>query len=284
MAKPLDGMGDFEELFAQIGGIRGTADFTFEKRAVIVMCADNGIVEEHVSQTGQEVTAIVAENMGKGITSVCRMAEVAGRMYPTKVIPVDIGVNCTREIPGVLQRKVAYGTKNFLKAPAMTEEETLRAIEIGMELVRQCKEEGYEILATGEMGIGNTTTSSAMAAALLQCSAKDVTGKGAGLSKQGIDHKAQVIKTALNKYNLYQADAFTIYRRWEDLILQDLLACSSEEPYMESRLLSTVLSAALRRLRRSALCLGQRILQSHHIRERSRLSLRFWQCLAKSLF
>lgn len=210
VAKPLDGMGDFEELFAQIGGIRGTADFTFEKRAVIVMCADNGIVEEHVSQTGQEVTAIVAENMGKGITSVCRMAEVAGRMYPTKVIPVDIGVNCTREIPGVLQRKVAYGTKNFLKAPAMTEEETFRAIEIGMELVRQCKEEGYEILATGEMGIGNTTTSSAMAAALLQCSAKDVTGKGAGLSKQGIDYKAQVIKTALNKYDLYQADAFTI--------------------------------------------------------------------------
>ena len=127
-----------------------------------------------------------------------------------ETIPVDIGINSEESIPGVLDRKVRPGTRNFLKEPTMTEEETVRAIVTGIELVQDCKEKGYGLLATGEMGIGNTTTSSAVTAALLQCEAEEVTGRGAGLTDQGLTRKQQVVRTALETYDLWHADAFTV--------------------------------------------------------------------------
>lgn len=127
-----------------------------------------------------------------------------------ETIPVDIGINSEEAIPGVLDLKVRPGTRNFCKEPAMTEEETVRAIATGIELVRDCREKGYTLLATGEMGIGNTTTSSAVTAALLQCAAEEVTGRGAGLTDQGLARKQQVIRNALETYDLWHADAFTI--------------------------------------------------------------------------
>ena len=155
IAKPLDGLGKFEHLIAQIGAIEKTTKISIQKKAVLVMCADNGVVEEQVSQSGKEVTLAVAKAMGVNNSSVGKMAAVAG----VDVIPVDIGIDTDEVIPGVLPRKVAKGTKNFAKEPAMTEEEVLKAIETGIQLVQQCHRDGYEILATGEMGIGNTTTS-----------------------------------------------------------------------------------------------------------------------------
>ena len=208
LAKPLDGMGNFETITAQIGAIQGTEQIDIRKKAVLIFCADNGIVEEGVSQTGQEVTAAVAKSMARKGSSVCKMAESIG----AETIPVDIGI-CGKEcIPGVLDRKVRSGTRNFLKEPAMTEEETVRAVAAGIELVRDCKKQGYRILATGEMGIGNTTTSSAVTAALLQCEAEEVTGRGAGLTDQGLLRKQQAIRRALEKYDLWRADAFTVLR------------------------------------------------------------------------
>ena len=206
LAKPLDGMGSFETLTAQIGAIQGTAQIDLSKKAVLIFCADNGIVEEGVSQTGQEVTLAVAKSMAKKGSSVCRMAESIG----AETIPVDIGINSKEKIPGVLDRKVCPGTRNFRKEPAMTEEETVRAVAAGMELVRDCRERGYGILATGEMGIGNTTTCSAVTAALLKCKAEEVTGRGAGLTDQGLMRKQRVIREALEKYDLWNADAFTV--------------------------------------------------------------------------
>ena len=206
IAKPLDSLGKFERIFTKIGMIQGTKNISIGKRAVLVLCADNGVVEEGISQSTKEVTAIVAANMGKGITSVCRMAGVAG----ADVIAVDIGIDTKETIPGILQKKIAFGTKNFLKEPAMTEEETLKAIQTGMDLVCDCKEKGYQILATGEMGIGNTTTSSAVAAARLSLSAKETTGKGAGLDDAGFRRKREVIRKAIEKYDLYGKDAFTV--------------------------------------------------------------------------
>ena len=170
------------------------------------MCADNGIVEEKISQSGQDVTAKVAAAMGRGTSSVCRMAKAAG----VEVIPVHIGINEEGSPEGVLPCKVRRGTRNFIKERAMTEQETLAAIEIGMELAKRLAHEGYKLLATGEMGIGNTTTSSAMAAALLKCEVPLVTGKGAGLSEKGLLHKQEVIGQAIRKYDLYEKDAFTI--------------------------------------------------------------------------
>lgn len=206
IAKPLDGMGRFETLTAQIGAITGTDNIDLSKKAVVIMCADNGIVEEGVTQSGQEVTYLVAQAMGEKQSSVCKMALSIG----SEILPVDIGVNCKEEIPGVLHRKVRCGTRNFLKEPAMAEEEAIRAIAIGIDMVASCKENGINIIATGEMGIGNTTTSSAIAAALLKCDANKVTGRGAGLSDQGLLRKRQVINEAIKKYNLLEADSFTV--------------------------------------------------------------------------
>lgn len=206
IAKPLDGMGRFETIIAQIGAILGTEEIDLSKKAVIIMCADNGIVEEGVSQSGQEVTAAVAELMGKGASSVGKMAAAIG----ADTIPVDIGINGTEPIRGVLDRKIRRGTGNFRKEPAMTREEAVGAIFTGIEIVEECKEKGYCILATGEMGIGNTTTSSAVAAALLRCETDAVTGRGAGLCDEKLRQKKQIIAEAVKKYKLYEADPLTV--------------------------------------------------------------------------
>lgn len=206
VAKPIDGLGRFETLLAQIGAIQGTEKITISEKAVIIMCADNGIVEEGISQSGQEVTLAVVKSMAAGKSSVGKMAEIAG----ADTVPVDIGVNGKEKIPGVIDRKVAFGTRNFKKEPAMTEEEAVRAIVTGIEMVFQCKEKGYKLLATGEMGIGNTTTSSAVTAALLGCEAAEVTGRGAGLSDEKLVHKQTLIAEAIDRYGLREADALRI--------------------------------------------------------------------------
>lgn len=201
-AKPLDGMGRFERLTAQIGAVLGTDNIDISRKAVIIMCADNGIVEEGISQSGQEVTAAVAKQMAKGFSPVGKMAAAAG----ADTIPIDIGINGNEKIPGLLPKKIRCGTRNFAKEPAMTEQEAVRAVFTGMELVSDCKKNGYRILATGEMGIGNTTTSSAVIASLLACDVADVTGRGAGLSDEKLQHKIQVIESAIKRYGLQGAE------------------------------------------------------------------------------
>lgn len=206
VAKPLDSMGKFEDLICRIGAILHTQTPVIKKRAIIVCCGDNGVVEEGVSQSGQDVTTKVAIGMGKNETSVGKMALHVG----ADVIPVDLGINSDEVIPGVRNCKITHGTKNFAKEPAMTIEQTLQAIEVGMELVKECKEKGYTLLGTGEMGIGNTTTSTAITASLLQCDANVITGRGAGLSNEGLSKKQQVICNAIEKYDLYHADPLTV--------------------------------------------------------------------------
>ena len=206
VAKPLDGLGEFEGLLARIGAILGSPEIDIAKKAVIVMCADNGVVAEGISQSGQEITAAVTENLGKRNTSVCKMAKAVG----AEIFPVDIGVNTDRIFPGVISRKVKKGTNDFLLKPAMSEREAMQAVRVGMELVKECKEAGYTLLGTGEMGIGNTTTSAAMAAALLSVPPEIVAGRGAGLSDEGLVRKRQVISEALEKYQLRETEPMRI--------------------------------------------------------------------------
>lgn len=206
IAKPIQGLGIMEELIIKIAGIQGREDVALDKKAVIVMCSDNGVVAEGVTQTDSHVTAVVSENFARGIASVNRMAAVAG----ADVIPVDIGVAEDLKEPGIRNRKIAYGTKNFAKEPAMSEAEAIQAILTGMELVRECKEEGYCLLATGEMGIGNTTTSSAMASVLLDVPVSTVTGKGAGLPAEGIRRKVAVIEGAVESRKPDRRDALSV--------------------------------------------------------------------------
>ena len=190
IAKPLFSLGKLEDAVIQMSGIKETPDYELKKKALVIMCADNGIVEEGVTQTGQEVTAMVADNFTKSSTSVCAMSKVAG----VDLFPVDIGMAVDVPSVTVKEEKVAYGT------PAMTREEVWQAIEIGIRKVEQLKEQGYEMIATGEMGIGNTTTSSAVASVLLSVAPEQVTGRGAGLSSAGLEKKISVIKDAIANY------------------------------------------------------------------------------------
>lgn len=193
VAHPLNSLGMLETDVIRIAGMTGSPNIDISKRAVVVMCADNGVVEEGVTQTGQEVTAIVAENMSTGDTSVCAMARAAG----ADVVPVDIGV--ARPVKGerILQRCVRRGTANMTRGPAMTRAEAERAILTGAAVARELKEQGCRLLATGEMGIGNTTTSSAVACVLLDQPAVTMTGRGAGLSDAGLRRKIAAIERAV---------------------------------------------------------------------------------------
>ena len=187
IAKPLHSLGKLETLLIQIAGITGNAEVDLSRRGLIVMCADNGVVEEGVTQTGQEVTAIVAENFLKYDTSVGVMC----KQNHAEIFPVDMGMVTDTKVR--TDHKIAYGTQNMAKGPAMTREQ----LEAGIDMVRELNDKGYRILATGEMGIGNTTTSSAVASVLLKQPVEEMTGRGAGLTSEGLVRKINAIKKAI---------------------------------------------------------------------------------------
>lgn len=193
IAIPLGSLGLLQDAVAQIAAIRRTPRPSIKKRAVVMFCADNGVVAQGVTQCGQEVTATVTENMGRGKSTVCLMAQHIGM----DSFPVDIGV--ARDVQGerILRRKIRYGTANMTKEPAMARQEAVRAIEVGISLAEWCASEGYDLICGGEMGIGNTTTSAAVTAALTGAAVEAVTGRGAGLSTEGLQRKVRAIETAL---------------------------------------------------------------------------------------
>lgn len=193
ITKPLDSLGLLERAIIQMGAITERENVRLDKKAVIAMCADNGVVAEGVTQTDNSVTAIVAENMAAGIANVNVMAKYSA----TDVFTVDIGVAADLRHPNIINRKIARGTANFTQAPAMSKTQAEQAISVGIELVSELKAQGYDIIALGEMGIGNTTTSSALAAVFLSKPAAEVTGPGAGLSQAGIQRKIAAIEKAI---------------------------------------------------------------------------------------
>ena len=193
VAKPLNSLGLLEKSVIKIAGIQGSSKIDISKKAVVIMCGDNGVIEEGVTQSPNEVTAIVTENFAKGETSVCKMAEVV----KADIFPYDLGVAKDLTEKGVINKKIAYGTNNMTKTAAMTREQAEKAVVIGIEAVKDLKEKGYNLIATGEMGIGNTTTSSAIASVLLNMQVEDVTGRGAGLTSDGLVRKIDAIKRAI---------------------------------------------------------------------------------------
>ena len=192
IAKPLHSLGKLEEDVMKIAGMIRDENVRIDKKALLIMCADNGVVAEGVTQTGQEVTAIVAENFLRGDTSAAIMCKSAG----VDICPVDVGMVTDTKVS---VRKCSYGTKDMLKGPAMTRAQAEETILTGIQLVQEKKNEGYQILATGEMGIGNTTTSSAVSSVLLGLPIEVMTGRGAGLTSAGLDRKIQVIRQAIEK-------------------------------------------------------------------------------------
>ncbi len=191
IAKPLHSLGLLEDAITKIAGITEKETISLERCALFLACADNGITQENVTQTGSETTLAVAKNLAKRKTSACIMADLAH----VDVFPLDFGM--LSETEGIREYKLARGTRNFAKGPAMEYEDAVKTIENGILAAEEILEKGYDLLCLGEMGIGNTTTSSAVTAALLQLPAQTVTGRGSGLSPEGICHKIQVIETAI---------------------------------------------------------------------------------------
>lgn len=221
LCKPLRGMGMLEEMVVQLAGIFGTVHPKAEKPVVVVMGADNGVVAEGVSQTGSEVTAQVLENMGERKSSVCIMAQQEG----IEVIPVNIGMLVDGKHPRIRNKVVRYGTGNIAREPAMTREEAVRAILTGMETVQELYEEGYRMILTGEMGIGNTTPSSAMASVLLGEDVEKMTGRGAGLSSDGLVRKIDAIKRAIAVNQPDKDDILDVLSKVGSLDIAGMMGC-----------------------------------------------------------
>lgn len=209
VCKPLGSLGILEDLVCKLAGIQKTKDVCIDKRCVLVVCADNGVVEEKVTQSESIISSQVAREIADGKSNINIMAEKAG----ADTIGVDVGLAYDVEHPNLIQRKIAYGTANFAKKEAMSEKQAVDAIKIGIELVGEVKEKGYQLVVTGEMGIGNTTTASAIAAVLLGMPVKKVTGRGAGLTTEGLAHKKQVIEKALKYHNPNSEDPIDVLKK-----------------------------------------------------------------------
>ena len=192
IAKPLDGLGDLEEMICRVASMQGTDAVALFPKTLLIMCADNGIVAEGVTQTGQEVTRDVASLMGLQKSSVGVMAGD----HPVEIKAYDVGINGPTPA-GVRDKKVCFGTADFLKEPAMSEAVTLEAVSVGIGAACEAFGRGAKILATGEMGIGNTTTATALLCALTGTKPSECTGRGAGLSDEGLARKIAVIEEGL---------------------------------------------------------------------------------------
>ncbi len=193
LIKPPGSLGRLEEIVVQLSGITGDIFPKVDKKSVIVMAADHGVFEEGVAAFPQTITAMQTRNFAKGLTGVCALAKQAG----ADVVPVDLGVLEDIEEEGVINKKIRYGTGNMVKGPAMTREEAIRSIEIGIEIANEEIKKGKNLLATGEMGICNTTPSSAIVSVIGDFDPMEVTGVGANYPTEQLIHKAGVIKKAI---------------------------------------------------------------------------------------
>jgi nicotinate-nucleotide--dimethylbenzimidazole phosphoribosyltransferase len=205
LAIPPRSLGDLLDLAEQLAAVRESLRPSVTSKAVVTMAGDHGVVEEGVSAFPQEVTPQMVANFIAGGAAINVLAEVAG----ARVVVVDMGVASDLDssfAEKMIFRKVGYGTRNMAKGPAMSREQAEKSIETGIEIAGSLVEEGIELLATGDMGIGNTTPSSAILAALSGRSVPEVTGRGTGIGDDALDNKIRVIEKALQVNKPDQGD------------------------------------------------------------------------------
>ena len=190
LAKPPGSLGRLEEISIQLAGITGRVHNALNKKQLLVFAADNGVVAEGVSSAPQSVTKQQTINLMRGKTG----AAVLAKHFGCGLTVCDVGVNADIYESTVLNRKIAYGTQNICTGPAMTREQTLQAILTGAEIARTVD---ADVIGVGEMGIGNTTTSSAVLAVLLGADVEAVTGRGGGITEESFHKKKAVIRTAI---------------------------------------------------------------------------------------
>ena len=193
LAKPPGSLGMLEELSVRLAGMTGRVRNDLREKHLLVFCADNGVVKQGVASSPQSVTLAQTINLTKGKTGAAVLAEHFG----VKIRVCDVGVNAIINDPDVIDRKIAFGTEDITEGPAMTREQAVRAVLTGAELAEETAEMGAQVIGVGEMGIGNTTTSSAVLAVLTGKTVRELTGRGAGLTDEAYEKKIRVIADAL---------------------------------------------------------------------------------------
>ena len=194
LTKPPGSLGRLEELSIQLAGIKADPFPSVERKAVIVMAADHGVASEGVSAYPAEVTAQMVQNFLDGGAAI----NVLARMAEARVSVVDIGVAVEfGAVSGLIQRKVMCGTRSLAQGPAMTRQEAELALQVGVDVLNEEAAKGLDLVATGDMGIGNTTPSSAIAAVMTGLPVAQVVGRGTGIDDQGLERKIKVIEQAL---------------------------------------------------------------------------------------
>ncbi len=198
LTKPVGSLGRLEDLAAQYVAISGNVNPTCPRPRVLTLAADHGVVAEGVSAYPSSVTAQMVANFLHGGAAI----NVLARQVEADVHVVDMGVASNLEnLTGLVHRKIAFGTKNMALGPAMSRDEAQRSVEIGIELVEEAFTDGIRVLATGEMGIGNTTSSAAITAVMTGRPISEITGRGTGVDDEGLCNKVRVIEQALSVNN-----------------------------------------------------------------------------------
>lgn len=193
LTKPQGSLGQLEDLAKRLGGIQQSAQPEIVKKAILLMAGDHGVVEEGVSAFPQEVTPQMVYNFLQGGAAI----NVLSRQAQAQVICTDVGVAFPLEPSSLMRHRVADGTRNMARGPAMTRQEALQALLVGAEIAKEAIDGGVNLLATGDMGIGNTTPSSAIVAILTQSPLTEVIGRGTGINDAALAKKQEVIAQAL---------------------------------------------------------------------------------------
>lgn len=206
LIKPIGSLGKIEDLSIQLAGITGNVYGNFSKKAIIIMCADNGVCTEGVSAAPQIVTLMQATNFKKNITGV----GVLSKLSDSDMVVIDIGINSDVTSENFENHKIRKGTNNIAEKYAMSREEALQAIDVGFRQVEKLYQAGYKVIGTGEMGIGNTTTSSLIIMSLTGCSIDEAVGRGAGLTDESFSNKKTLIKKILDLHKPNASDPIDV--------------------------------------------------------------------------
>ena len=203
LTKPAGALGRLEALSIHLAGITGKLNPPLGRKAVIVMAGDHGVTRQGVSAYPQEVTAQMVLNFLDGGAAINVLARQAG----ARVVVVDMGVaGDLPDHPNLVQAKVARGTRDFTQAPAMTQSEVQQAIAAGIEVLETEVRRGLDLVAVGEMGIGNTTAASALTAVFTKAPPEKVTGRGTGVDDEALARKVRVVQSALDLHHPAPAD------------------------------------------------------------------------------
>lgn len=206
LLKPPGSLGKLEDISIKLAGIYGQNFYDTKNKVILAYAGDHGVYEEGISVQPQSVTADHFPNYVKGVCSV----GIISKQYNAEIVAVDVGINTDKELEGIINKKIRKGTSNMAKGPAMTKEEAIKSIEIGIEMANTVIDQGAKIVGLGEMGICNTTPSSAIVAVVTGKTVREVTGLGAGTLPEGLNHKIKTIENIIKLNNPDETDAIDI--------------------------------------------------------------------------